>query len=162
MNASAVRDEIRKQIKASQEADNIDDLLDASTAIAGYLVYLQSDEATWNHKYLLAYEELKVYEAAAKRENIDAGMKIGEAESRAIEQSAERRANRAKCESEWKSARTFRLVVIEYLDSLRQRISYLKAEADRDRYTSGVERQPEVRIQDDAKDREMDYSSEYL
>ena len=131
MNVTKTREQIKLIIAANDQADvPIDELLGNASTIAGYMVYLQAEEAKAHRAYLMAYNSRKVAEAEYHRKNVTKGLKIGEASNLAIEQTRGYRNAEADYEAEWKDCQTFRIVVLEYLDTLRQRISWLKKEFD--------------------------------
>lgn len=133
MNNTRTRDEIKQLIAdCDQSTVSIDDLIENASKIAGYMVYLQADEAQAHRAFLMAYNARKVGEAEYHRRNVSKGLKIGEASNLAIEQAKPLRAAEADYESEYKDHQTFRIVVSDYLDTLRQKISWLKREHNAD------------------------------
>lgn len=128
MNIEKTMAEVRDLIAKSQGRDNIDDLIDDAVKISGYLVFVQTEESKAHAAYLVSYQNRKVGEADYMKQNMDAGMKVTEATNMATAQARRLRTSEAEFEADWKHLQTFRLVVSEYLDVLRTKISYLKSE----------------------------------
>lgn len=130
-NYEKARDEIRTLIQQAQEGDVIDDLLDIQLRIAGNLVFVQQGEAAAHSAFVVAVNHRKVKEAELVRKNRERGMGVGESQELAKEQAAPQRRAEAAHEAEYKDFQTFRIVVSEFLDGLRQKLSFMKQEWQR-------------------------------
>lgn len=124
---------IQSLMKQAEHNDNINELLQISQQIAGWMVYVSTLETDAFKLYQQANYSRKMFEAKFVR---DSSESVAKASSLAIIESEELRSFEVDHESEHKQWQVFRIAVSEYLESLRQRISYLKQEAQTQRQTT--------------------------
>ena len=116
---------VRELIKECQGVRSIDELLDLSLRISGYMVYLSEQETESFREWNQTVFKRKVLEAKFVKKSSESATKA--AELAKVEHESFRE-NESIHESDYKKLQTFRVSVKEFLESLRQKISYLKQE----------------------------------
>jgi len=116
---------IKGLMKKAEKNNSINSLLDISQQIAGWMVYVSELEGIAFQGYQEAEYARKNFEALYIQKSDESATKAKEL---AIIEASELREVETSMEVEYKQWQIFRVTVREYLESLRQKISYLKLE----------------------------------
>lgn len=120
-------------IKDCQNNNDIHSLLDLSMKISGYMVYLAEEETTAFKEWNQTTFKRKVLEANFVKESKDSATKAQELAKVEFEPFRE---NESIHESDYKRLMIFRISVNNFLESLRQKVSYLKTENQTQKQTT--------------------------
>ena len=124
---------IQSLMKRAEKNNDIADLLEISQQIAGWMVFVSTLETEAFKGYQDANFARKNFEAYYIKESTESATK---AASLAVVEAEDLRRSEVEFESEHKKWQVFRIAVSEYLESLRQRISYLKQEHQTQKQTT--------------------------
>ena len=122
-----IKDNIKKLITQAAKTQSINELIDINQRIAGGLVYLAELETSAYRGYLEAEYARKSFEARFVKDSQESAakaVKLAEVEASVL------RECEYQMEAEYKELQIFRMTAIEYIQSIRQKISWAKHEKD--------------------------------
>lgn len=127
------QDNIKKLITQASKTDSIHELIEISQRIAGGLVYLSTLETDAYRNYLECEYARKSFEAKYVKDSQESAAK---AVKMAEVEASELREAEYQMEAEYKALQIFRMTATEYLQSIRQRISWAKHEYESQKETT--------------------------